>query len=48
MTLEERVRRIEDLEEIRRLRNMYHYFVNERLPERFPRDLHRRCRDGIR
>lgn len=35
MTLEERVRRLEDIEEIRRLRNMYHYFMNERLPDRF-------------
>ena len=35
MTIEERLRRLEDIEEIRRLRNMYHYFMNERLPERF-------------
>jgi len=35
MKLEERIRRLEDIEEIRRLRNMYHYFMNERLPERF-------------
>jgi ketosteroid isomerase-like protein len=35
MTLEERIRRLEDIEEIRKLRNMYHYFINERLPERF-------------
>jgi ketosteroid isomerase-like protein len=34
MTLEDRVRRLEDIEEIRRLRNMYHYFVNENLPDR--------------
>jgi ketosteroid isomerase-like protein len=35
MTLEDRIRRLEDIEEIRRLRNMYHYFINERQPERF-------------
>ena len=35
MTLEDRIRRLEDIEEIRRLRNMYHYFVNEQQPERF-------------
>ena len=35
MTLEDRIRRLEDIEEIRRLRNMYHYFSNERQPERF-------------
>ena len=35
MTLEDRIRRLEDIEEIRRLRNMYHYFVNENLPDRF-------------
>ena len=35
MTLEDRLRRLEDIEEIRRLRNMYHYFINERQPDRF-------------
>jgi hypothetical protein len=35
MTLEDRIKRLEDIEEIRRLRNMYHYFVNENLPDRF-------------
>lgn len=35
MTIEERLRRLEDIEDIRRLRNMYHYFLNERQPERF-------------
>ncbi len=35
MTLEDRIRRLEDIEEIRRLRNMYHYFTNERMPGRF-------------
>ena len=44
MTLEERIRRLEDIEEIRRLRNMYHYFINERLPERF-RELY--ADDGV-
>lgn len=35
MTLEDRVRRLEDVDAIRRLRNLYHYFVNENLPDRF-------------
>jgi ketosteroid isomerase-like protein len=35
MTLENRIRRLEDIEEIRRLRNMYHYFINERMPDGF-------------
>lgn len=29
MTLEERVRRLEDKDDIRRLRHMYHYLINE-------------------
>jgi ketosteroid isomerase-like protein len=35
MTLDDRIRRLEDIEEVRRLRNMYHHFVNENLPDRF-------------
>jgi len=32
----QRIGRIEDLEEIRTLRNMYHYFINEKLIARLP------------
>jgi len=35
MQLSERIQRLEDIEEIRRLRNMYHYFINENCPARF-------------
>lgn len=34
MTIEERIQRLEDIEAIRSLRHKFHYFVNERLPER--------------
>lgn len=34
-SLAERVGRLEDLEDIRTLRNMYHYFLNERMISRF-------------
>lgn len=35
MTLEERIGRLEDIEQIRSLRNKFHYFVNEGLSHRF-------------
>ncbi len=35
MTLEERIQRLEDIEAIKSLRNKFHYFINERMPERF-------------
>lgn len=35
MDLAARIARLEDIEDIHRLRNMYHYFINENLPERF-------------
>ncbi len=44
MTLEDRVRRLEDIEEIRRLRNMFHYFINERQTYRFGEIL---CEDAV-
>lgn len=35
-SLEQRLRRMEDLEEIRSLRNMYHFFINEKQVDRLP------------
>ncbi|SKC01149.1 nuclear transport factor 2 family protein [Sphingopyxis flava] len=35
MTLEERISRLEDIEEIRSLRNKFHHFINEGLAHRF-------------
>jgi ketosteroid isomerase-like protein len=35
MTLEERISRLEDIEQIRSLRNKFHYFINEGLAHRF-------------
>lgn len=35
MTLEERISRLEDIEQIRSLRNKFHFFINEGLAHRF-------------